>query len=101
METDLKWFSFIIDQCIMNSVKYSENSDIDIESFLDEGWPVFRIKDRGRGIRERDLPRIFEAGFTSTSDHGDSQATGMGLYLADRKRTRLNSSHVSNSYAVF
>ena len=82
METDLKWFSFIIDQCIMNSVKYSENSDIDIESFRDEGWPVLRIKDRGRGIRERDLPRIFEAGFTSTSDHGDSQATGMGLYLA-------------------
>ena len=82
METDLKWFSFIIDQFIMNSVKYSENSDIDIESFLDGGWPVLVIKDRGRGIREQDLPRIFEAGFTSTSDHGDSQATGMGLYLA-------------------
>ncbi|WP_017549125.1 sensor histidine kinase [Salinicoccus carnicancri] len=101
METDLKWFSFIIDQCIMNSVKYSENSDIDIESFMDEEWPVLVIKDRGRGISGQDLPRIFDAGFTSTSDHGDSQATGMGLYLAREAARAMDIRlHVESAYGV-
>ncbi|WP_245541943.1 sensor histidine kinase [Salinicoccus albus] len=81
IETDLKWFSFMMDQIIGNSVKYSENSDIAISSYLREGWPVLEISDAGRGIRQEDIPRIFEAGFTSTSDHGDKGSTGMGMYL--------------------
>lgn len=81
IETDLKWFSFMMDQIIGNSVKYSGDSDITISSYLMEGWPELEISDAGRGIRAEDMPRIFEAGFTSTSDHGDREATGMGMYL--------------------
>lgn len=81
VETDLKWFSFMMDQILGNSVKYSGNSDISIQSFLQQGWPKLRITDTGRGMTAEDIPRIFEAGFTSTSDHGDREATGMGLYL--------------------
>ncbi|UJL47166.1 sensor histidine kinase [Virgibacillus sp. NKC19-16] len=81
IETDLKWFSFMVDQIIGNSVKYSGDSDITISSYLREGWPELEISDAGRGIRAEDIPRIFEAGFTSTSDHGDREATGMGMYL--------------------
>lgn len=81
VETDLKWFSFMMDQILGNSVKYSEDSDITIQSSLQQGWPKLRITDTGRGMKEEDLPRIFEAGFTSTSDHGDREATGMGMYL--------------------
>ena len=33
------------------------------------------------------MPRIFEKGFTSTTQHEDSRATGMGLYLAQKLRT--------------
>ena len=32
---------------------------------------------------------IFEKGFTSTTDHQHAAATGMGLYLADRIRTKM------------
>ncbi|SDC23626.1 two-component system, OmpR family, bacitracin resistance sensor histidine kinase BceS [Pelagirhabdus alkalitolerans] len=81
VETDLKWFSFMLDQMIGNSVKYSRDSDIMISSYLNEGWPKIEITDYGRGIKSEDLPRVFEANFTSTSDHGDMRATGMGMYL--------------------
>ncbi|WP_027963755.1 sensor histidine kinase [Halalkalibacillus halophilus] len=81
IETDLKWFSFMVDQIIGNSVKYSRDSDITISSDVSEGWAKLEITDYGRGIKAEDLPRVFEAGFTSTSDHGDMRATGMGMYL--------------------
>lgn len=94
IETDIKWLSFIVDQIIGNSVKYSNDEDITITSYLKEGWSVLQISDAGRGIRNEDLPRIFEAGFTSTSNHEDRQSTGMGLYLtkeaADAMGIELN-----------
>ncbi len=81
VQTDLKWCTFVLEQVISNSVKYSSDGDIAIRSMMEAGWITLEITDRGRGIRQEDLPRIFEAGFTSTSDHGDSRSTGMGLYL--------------------
>lgn len=80
--SDIKWVSFIIDQLISNAVKYSEQSDIEVRTTMVDGFIYFSIKDYGRGIREADLARIFDAGFTSTSDKTDQQSTGMGLYLA-------------------
>jgi len=42
------------------------------------------VQDFGRGIDPKDLPRIFDKGFTSTTKHQDSAATGMGLFLAKK-----------------
>ncbi|CAH2715057.1 Sensor histidine kinase GraS [Neobacillus rhizosphaerae] len=82
--TDAKWLSFIIRQLLTNAVKYSESSDIIIKSFQKDGQTVLEVKDYGRGIDPKDLPRIFEKGFTSTTAHHDNAATGMGLYLTKR-----------------
>ncbi|WP_226675296.1 sensor histidine kinase [Mesobacillus jeotgali] len=82
--TDAKWLSFIIRQLLTNSVKYSEDSDISIRSFESNGQVVLEVIDQGRGIESRDLPRIFEKGFTSTAHHQDKAASGMGLYLANK-----------------
>jgi two-component system, OmpR family, bacitracin resistance sensor histidine kinase BceS len=82
--TDAKWLSFIIRQLLTNAVKYSEDSDISIRSLERYGQVVLEVIDHGRGIDSRDLPRIFEKGFTSTAHHQDKAATGMGLYLASR-----------------
>ncbi|MGO1923013.1 MAG: sensor histidine kinase [Jeotgalicoccus sp.] len=81
VHTDRKWMQFVLDQIITNSVKYSENNDIVINGKIINEQPVLTITDYGRGINEKDINRIFESGFTSTSDHDDAQATGMGLYL--------------------
>ncbi|MNI92845.1 Sensor histidine kinase GraS [compost metagenome] len=39
------------------------------------------IEDHGRGIDPKDLPRIYDKGFTSTIGRQEGAATGMGLYL--------------------
>ncbi|MCC3357016.1 sensor histidine kinase [Bacillus sp. REN16] len=80
--SDGKWLQFILRQLLTNAVKYSEKADIEIRSYRKNDAVVLEIQDYGRGIKEKDLPRIFEKGFTSTSDHRDHAATGMGLYLA-------------------
>jgi OmpR family two-component system bacitracin resistance sensor histidine kinase BceS len=79
--SDAKWLSFIMRQLLTNSIKYSENSDIMIYSHEQAGQTVLEVQDSGRGIDPKDLSRIFDKGFTSTTNHRDSAATGMGLYL--------------------
>ncbi|WP_019910219.1 sensor histidine kinase [Paenibacillus sp. HW567] len=79
--TDGKWLGFMLRQLLTNAVKYSEASDILIVSREVDGHAVLAIEDQGRGIDPRDLPRIFDKGFTSTLGRQEGAATGMGLYL--------------------
>lgn len=88
--TDAKWLSFILRQLLTNAVKYSEEgSDITVQSADQNGQTILTVADNGRGIDPRDLPRIFDKGFTSTNKHQDQHATGMGLYLAKKASTPL------------
>lgn len=82
--TDTKWLSFIIRQLLTNAIKYSEASDIMITSYQKDHQIKLEIKDSGRGIDTKDLPRIFDKGFTSTTKHYDQAATGMGLFLVKK-----------------
>lgn len=87
--TDAKWLGFILRQLLTNAVKYSEGSDIEVNSREANGHVVMSVKDFGRGIDSKDLPRIFDRGFTSTTAHRESAATGMGLYLAQKAAESL------------
>lgn len=87
--TDAKWLAFILRQLLTNAVKYNSQSDIYIRSVKIDDHIVIEIQDEGRGIDPRDIPRIFEKGFTSTSTHQDHAATGMGLYLAKKAADSL------------
>jgi two-component system, OmpR family, bacitracin resistance sensor histidine kinase BceS len=79
-----KWLAYMIRQLLTNAVKYSDALDIDITSCSEDGQTTLMIKDHGRGIDPKDLPRIFEKGFTSTTDHHNQASTGMGLYLTKK-----------------
>ncbi|HBS45577.1 MAG TPA: histidine kinase [Paenibacillus sp.] len=87
--SDAKWLAFIIRQLLTNAVKYSEASDITVNSYQQAEHIVLEVKDSGRGIDPKDLPRIFDRGFTSTTVHRDNAATGMGLYLAKKAAQSL------------
>lgn len=87
--SDAKWLAFILRQLLTNAVKYSQASDIMLSSYQSAEHTILEVKDRGRGIDPRDLPRIFDKGFTSTTMHQDAAATGMGLYLAQKVATSL------------
>ena len=83
-ETSLK---FILSQVIGNSIKYSKDEDkkIIISSNLveEDGSTYLEIKDNGIGIREEDLPFIFDKGFTGNYEN-QNKSTGIGLYLVKR-----------------
>lgn len=87
--SDAKWLAFILRQLLTNAVKYSQASDITISSYQRAEQTILEVKDGGRGIDPRDLPRIFDKGFTSTTMHQDHAATGMGLYLAKKAAKSL------------
>ncbi|WP_088042086.1 sensor histidine kinase [Bacillus sp. EAC] len=87
--SDAKWLSYIIRQLLTNAIKYSTSLDITIKSYQKHGQIVLEIEDNGRGIHSKDLPRIFDKGFTSTTSHQDAASTGMGLYLANKAAQSL------------
>lgn len=89
VQSDAKWLGFILRQILTNAVKYSESCDIAVKSHEENGHAIVEITDFGRGISPQDLPRIFERGFTSTTEHQDKAATGMGLYLAQKAAETL------------
>jgi len=88
--SDAKWLAYIVRQLLTNAVKYSEASDIEIRSCVRDEQVVLEVEDFGRGIDPKDLPRIFDRGFTSTAAHQDHAATGMGLYLARKAAQSLH-----------
>ncbi len=64
---------------------YSDTRIEQIEIFSQKGKDnvILTIKDNGCGIKESDLIRVFEKGFTG-SDRTKSKSTGMGLYLSKK-----------------
>lgn len=88
--TDEKWLLFIISQVIQNSIKYMDKKDkkIMIAASENKDNVVLTIKDNGCGIKESDLVRVFEKGFTG-SDRTKSKSTGIGLYLSKKICNKL------------
>ncbi|EHJ07899.1 histidine kinase GraS/ApsS [Staphylococcus simiae] len=87
--TDVKWCRMIIRQVLSNSLKYSENYNVEIETQLVDEHVVLIITDHGRGISSKDMPRIFDRGFTSTANRNETTSSGMGLYLVDSVKKQL------------
>lgn len=48
------------------------------------------IEDTGIGIREEDLPRVFEKGFTGYNGREEGRSTGIGLYLCGKIMKKLD-----------
>ncbi|MCD7804179.1 MAG: sensor histidine kinase [Oscillospiraceae bacterium] len=79
--TDEKWLSFVIEQVLSNSLKYTPSGSI---SICMEPGQILAISDTGIGIAGDDLPRIFDQGFTGYNGRTDKKASGIGLYLCKR-----------------
>ena len=85
--TDEKWLSFVLEQLISNSIKYTHRGGLVIK--IDpQNSRALLICDTGIGIRQEDIPRIFDRGFTGYNGRMDKTSTGIGLYLC-KKVTKL------------
>ncbi len=84
VNTDSKWIVFILNQIIQNSIKYKSSK---IEIYAEQGKEniVLYIKDNGMGIKESEITRVFEKGFTGTNGRIlNKKSTGIGLYLCKK-----------------
>ena len=82
--SDEKWLEFVVEQILSNAIKYSgENHVVTIQMNKKEADNTCElvISDQGIGIRQEDLPRIFEKGYTGYNGRADKTSTGIGLYL--------------------
>ena len=88
--SDEKWLIFIVSQVIQNSIKYmnKKNKKIEIDASENKDNVILSIEDNGCGIKESDLARVFEKGFTG-SDRTKSKSTGIGLYLSKKICNKL------------
>lgn len=89
--TDEKWVEFIINQIIVNSIKYRNTADARIkvysETFKDK--LVLILEDNGVGIIEKDVKKVFDKGFTGHNGRIYGKSTGIGLYLCKKLSLKL------------
>ena len=110
--SDAKWLKFIINQIIINSIKYSRNECAQIKIYIDEDYNNTHIKndfkkefndmidankkvklvieDNGIGIPKSDINRVFDKGFTGENGRIYGKSTGIGLYLCRKLCEKLN-----------
>lgn len=91
--SDKKWLQFVTEQILSNAIKYTSKGKISIYFNREGSKRLFLIiEDTGIGIREEDLPRICEKGYTGYNGHSHRRSTGIGLYLVNRILKKLGHS---------
>ncbi len=94
VNSDSKWLAFMLGQVLDNSIKYGEKDVLSIEIYGEkrENAVLLHIKDNGAGIKESELSRVFDKGFTGSNGRGTANSTGIGLYLCKKLCKRLEHS---------
>ena len=78
--TDKKWLLVVIEQILSNSLKYTNSGGIEI--YMED--QELCIKDTGIGIKNSDVLRVFERGFSGYNGRLTQQSSGLGLYLSKK-----------------
>lgn len=106
--TDQKWILFILNQLVQNSAKYRREEGAWIRIYTEPyayrtkecpaddragyGCGVkLIVEDNGIGIKEEEIERVFEKGFTGSNGRKRERSTGMGLYLCRKLCGKLGS----------
>lgn len=84
--TDEKWTTFVLEQILSNSLKYSNSGMISIYSGKEN---TLIIEDEGIGISQQDLPKVFDKGFTGINGRITQRSSGIGLYLCKKVMDQL------------
>lgn len=90
IQSDVKWINFIIEQVLLNAIKYTNNNgEIKIYGHINTKEKYIVIEDNGIGIKEEDIKRVFDKGFTGYNGRSNAKATGLGLYLSKKLANKL------------
>ena len=82
VQADLEKTSWVLINFLTNAIKYSpEESGVEVAAVRNNDRVEFIVKDQGRGIDEKYLPRIFDRYFKVPGTH-DRNGTGLGLSIS-------------------
>lgn len=89
--SDSKWLEFILNQIIVNAIKYRNNKSPKVKVYIRDVKNGIKliVEDNGVGIPLDELDRVFEKGFTGSSGRLNSKSTGIGLYLCRKLCNKL------------
>ena len=85
--TDSKWCMVVLEQLFSNAIKYTKNGIISIS--FNEKENYLEIKDNGIGIKDSDLPKIFDKGYSGFNGRQNQKSTGIGLFLVKQILDKL------------
>lgn len=89
--SDEKWVEFIINQIIVNSIKYKKDINPKIKAYTKrfDDKVILTIEDNGIGIINKDIAKVFDKGFTGYNGRRFGKSTGIGLYLCKKLCLKL------------
>jgi two-component system NarL family sensor kinase len=71
----------VLNNLLMNAINHSRRGDrVEISLSSQSAYQVVKISDSGSGIRDEELPYLFERFYQGNSDR-QAKGTGLGLYL--------------------
>lgn len=81
VNADLEKTAWVLINCLTNAIKYSpENSIVEVQVYQENKQVAFVVKDHGKGIEEKYLPRIFDRYFKVPGSK--KEGTGLGLSIS-------------------
>lgn len=92
IKSDSKWLEFIINQIVINSIKYSKDKDAELVISYEKlkNNTILKIEDNGIGINKDELDKVFNKGFTGSNGRKKYSSTGIGLYLCKKLCNKLD-----------
>jgi signal transduction histidine kinase len=82
IKIDIKRMEQVIYNLIENAIKYTENGEIYVQTYLENGSVVIEIMDTGMGIPEQEIPKIWDRFYRIEKSRGrKTGGTGLGLYI--------------------
>jgi len=72
----------VVTNLIANALRYGNNSEINLMTYIDGGQINISVTDNGPGISETNQKKIFER-FECDLDNKTSSGLGLGLYIAN------------------
>ena len=89
LKTDPLLLSQILNNLVSNACKYSDEGQLVlIIVYFEEDFYKITVSDKGKGIPEKDIPKIFES-FYRASNVGNISGTGLGLAILKRSVEKL------------
>lgn len=84
LQGDPRRLKQVFDNLISNAAKYASSSPVNIRVYRETNGISIDIRDRGPGIPQHDLDKIFERFYRSDAHADIPQGSGLGLFISKK-----------------